>query len=264
MNIYAQTTMSHTIQRGETLESIANKYGITVADLQKANPDIEGAFYAGVKLTIPVASHKLQTTEVEQNNNSTKKDQQSDYAENVPKYNPNDDRTYTSEEDKIQCILDMQLGYLILDNDESKFYGDFPFSLRLSMGARYNVDETFGVDAMIGYSGIYKDCKTSLKNTLGNYSYHFITLPVRLNAKLVKDVSFYLGPRFEFMVAAKHEVGKESYNMSDMKKADKDFKTTYTYLDFGLKIKGFNVSYSFALDGKKKLCSGIINIGWGI
>lgn len=50
--LYAQTA-EHVVQRGETLESIAKKYGVTVDDLKQANKDATKYLYAGMKLVIP-------------------------------------------------------------------------------------------------------------------------------------------------------------------------------------------------------------------
>ncbi len=53
ISVNAQTTTTHTVQRGETIESVAQKYGVTVQDLQNANPDTKEYFYIGMKLSIP-------------------------------------------------------------------------------------------------------------------------------------------------------------------------------------------------------------------
>lgn len=45
--------ITHTIQRGETIESIAQKYNVSEDALKKANPDISEMFFVGLKLTIP-------------------------------------------------------------------------------------------------------------------------------------------------------------------------------------------------------------------
>jgi len=50
---FAQSTTIHVVQRGETVASIAKKYGISEEELKKANPDINDYFYAGMKLVIP-------------------------------------------------------------------------------------------------------------------------------------------------------------------------------------------------------------------
>ena len=70
INLYAQTKV-HIVQRGETVVSVAKRYGVSVDDLKKANPNVNNYFYAGMKLTIPakkeisnqqesnIASHSL-------------------------------------------------------------------------------------------------------------------------------------------------------------------------------------------------------------
>lgn len=52
MSIMAQQ-VSHTVQRGETLESIAKKYNVSVYALTQSNPDAKDLFYVGMKLVIP-------------------------------------------------------------------------------------------------------------------------------------------------------------------------------------------------------------------
>ena len=54
MSIMAQQ-VSHTVQRGETLESIAKKYNVSVYALTQSNPDAKEMFYVGMKLVIPSA-----------------------------------------------------------------------------------------------------------------------------------------------------------------------------------------------------------------
>lgn len=44
---------THIIKRGETIESVANKYGVSIEDLIKANPSAKNYFYVGMKLAIP-------------------------------------------------------------------------------------------------------------------------------------------------------------------------------------------------------------------
>lgn len=53
--------ITHTIQRGETIESIAQKYNVSVDALKKANPDISELFFVGLKLNIPNAQPMAET-----------------------------------------------------------------------------------------------------------------------------------------------------------------------------------------------------------
>ncbi len=50
ITVFAQT---HTVERGENLQSIAAKYNVTVAQLVEANPGADKLFYVGMKLNIP-------------------------------------------------------------------------------------------------------------------------------------------------------------------------------------------------------------------
>jgi LysM repeat protein len=48
------TSLSHTVLSGETLYSIARKYNLSLAELEKANPGVTGAIKAGQILVIPL------------------------------------------------------------------------------------------------------------------------------------------------------------------------------------------------------------------
>ena len=50
----AQTqSVTHVVQRGETIESIAEYYHVSVDDINKANPNADGLVYVGMKLVVP-------------------------------------------------------------------------------------------------------------------------------------------------------------------------------------------------------------------
>lgn len=70
LSMSAQTSQSHIVLRGETIESVAKKYGISVSDLQQANPSTKDYFYAGMKLTIPHKTNTQNTTQTQSSNSS--------------------------------------------------------------------------------------------------------------------------------------------------------------------------------------------------
>lgn len=49
----AQTVRKHVIERGETLESIATRYGVTTEEIIKLNPDAAQLVYVGMELALP-------------------------------------------------------------------------------------------------------------------------------------------------------------------------------------------------------------------
>ena len=59
------TTTRHEVKAGETLYSLSHKYGVTIADIQKANPELKETILAGQTLVIPAAATKA-TPVVEQ------------------------------------------------------------------------------------------------------------------------------------------------------------------------------------------------------
>ena len=61
-NMRAQ--IDHVVQRGETLESIAQKYGISTEALKKANPSVN-AVYAGKRLVLPEGAKLVNTPAVD-------------------------------------------------------------------------------------------------------------------------------------------------------------------------------------------------------
>ena len=56
ITMMAQEVKTHTIQRGETIESIAAKYQVSVDAIKKANPNVGEVYYVGMKLNIPAAT----------------------------------------------------------------------------------------------------------------------------------------------------------------------------------------------------------------
>ena len=56
-----QTThIMHTVARGETLYSIAGKYGVTVSDIEQKNPMLSGGLKANMELIVPVQRSKVE------------------------------------------------------------------------------------------------------------------------------------------------------------------------------------------------------------
>lgn len=72
LSMSAQTSQSHTVQRGETIESVAKKYGISVSDLQQANPSTKDYFYTGMKLVIPRKMNTQIDTQTPTSNSSNR------------------------------------------------------------------------------------------------------------------------------------------------------------------------------------------------
>lgn len=81
----AQSVIQHTVQRGETVLSVAKKYNISEEQLRKANPDIDVYFYVGMKLNVPTSSVTQNKAVVKQEVQVLNK---TTLANNVPKTSP--------------------------------------------------------------------------------------------------------------------------------------------------------------------------------
>lgn len=77
VNISMAQTKSHTVTRGETIESVAKKYGVSVDAIKQANPNMGSMFYVGMKIIIPevlAQTEKMPTTESPVTTTETKKE----------------------------------------------------------------------------------------------------------------------------------------------------------------------------------------------
>ena len=82
-------TVTHVVQRGETIESIAQYYNVSVEDINKANPNADGVVYVGMKLNIPTSSDFSKTTpkEAPKNMAPIQKQVTENHTENYVKHN---------------------------------------------------------------------------------------------------------------------------------------------------------------------------------
>lgn len=57
------TTVTHIVQRGETIESIAEYYHVSVEAINKANPNMDGLIYVGMKIAVPADTSAKPSTD---------------------------------------------------------------------------------------------------------------------------------------------------------------------------------------------------------
>lgn len=69
IHVHGQEVKKHVIQRGETLESIAKDYNLSLTELQNANNDME-IFYTGEEINVPIKKPIMEANETELSSNS--------------------------------------------------------------------------------------------------------------------------------------------------------------------------------------------------
>lgn len=121
----AQNVMTHTVQRGETLESIAKKYNVTVEGLTKANPDAAKFFFTGMKLNIPneekvLPSTSIQTKQDNVENSSAHSSSQAPSTDYSPQYSEPSSSNLSASTDP-QLIGGMDYTFML--KPDIKVYG---------------------------------------------------------------------------------------------------------------------------------------------
>lgn len=239
----AQTTTKHVVERGETLESIAEKYGVTKDDLVKLNPDAAQFVYVGMELVVP--QHAKQEVLV-----ATNREEHSEPSEeNVPKSEVplNTYSSTTIDKFKICIIAGYSLNnYTGKDIKDTKNKGGF----HVGLDVRYHVNNMLFVEGMVGIAT--KGYKQNLFNTSGNgwddegpnydYTDKIKMKTTNLEIPLFFGVNFNgiflkAGPYFSYALNGKLENDYKHVDYLDIHSAEWDEDTEETKIS---EMKDFN------------------------
>ena len=258
----AQTMKSHTIARGETIESIAKKYGITLEELLKANPGVERMHYVGMALKIPTIQQTLST--------STDTEKVKDPVETKSLIQPNSSGTESIHDDgmythagKGNIIGEVNFQFIQPMDELEDFYDGFNFGMCFYMGYRYYPHNNFFVEGMLGY----RFFGLSRKSPSMSMTYHCISIPIHAGALLPLSEKFgiapFIGPRIDIPVKTKSKIGGQS-----QKEKNGDVGIT---LDLGADIKfsdwTIRAQYCIGLGGdesiSKNLNAFVVGLSFG-
>lgn len=128
----------HTVQRGETLESIAEKYHVTVDDIKKNNPDAAEMAYVGMKLVIPPAEGnginissseviESRSEESQQNGINSPSQDYSQINQNVLYEGNREGVSEKARENRKSVVF--EIGYNAVTFDDVKTSGSYGFSV---------------------------------------------------------------------------------------------------------------------------------------
>jgi len=258
----AQTAKTHTVQRGETIESIARKYNVTVDALKQANPNVKQTIYVGLKLNIPERQQmevpKEQQQAIVEDSNASNLDNSVSTLGNT-----SIDNTSLTQVSKNKDIEDLKkvsifyrMSYGFLKKPKGvKGYSD---TYAIIMGANYNIVKEFYIGAGVGYtsSRFRFDIDSS---TRAESDYHFVSVPIEIGGRLfLKGNSFALVPfaglGMHICVKAKSKLGKEKVDNDNGGKAGFDAR-------IGIRLKvgeDFDIgfAYRFPLNEKQEGFTG--------
>lgn len=267
-------TVTHVVQRGETIESIAQYYNVSVEDINKANPNADGIVYVGMKLNVPMSNKG--TNDVQDSQSapkapttkspsaySTKNSETSKVQNNYSTETQNDDAKQGDVEASIQFVP--RLGSLNGDNAE---HLKNTFGLSVALGAKYFVADKVFVEGLVGYRFLvasykkeYAEAIHGAEGATGSLETHSIYVPLYAGAKL-NNFMIKAGPYFDYIVsgAAKTEKGKD-------KRKDKLTKDRLSVgLNFAAQYKMLGLNFNIGLTdyaGMKKCKEMAIGLIYG-
>lgn len=261
----AQTdTVKHTVDRGETLASIAKRYATTEAKIIELNPDAKQFVYVGMVLTIPVGKTTRTGKEMDesQSNDTVKHDNPNNFIA--------DSKLEETEYSKWKPIINFAYGFLPKPKGDDIKGSNFDFSF--NMGANYSVTKSFYVGARIGYSMV--DTRTSMH--IPNLGYQqisvnnrVISMPLEIGYRLFlkeDDIALvpYAGIDVNCIVKCTMESGVGSHKEKETIDPDKRLGANGRIgLRLNLWILSLGCSYVFSFDENYGENKGFPEISFG-
>lgn len=182
-------TVTHVVQRGETIESIAKYYNVSVEDINKANPNADGIVYVGMKLNIPTSS-KPQIVSNNDNQGGSTYTQENNikHHSNNKVYQEHKYKAAKNEDEKVgKFEFAGELGFGFIKGADNFMY-------EATVGANYRLPYNLYIGARIGYnSANYTGLiKIEGQNINAKQKYHLLEIPIEFGYSL-KNESETLG-----------------------------------------------------------------------
>lgn len=233
------TIVQHTVERGETLASIANRYGTTEAKIIESNPNADKFIYIGMKLNIPV----VKVNNANNNAESTPITGPSQTAVLQPQKKDN----HSSYTDFEHWSPDFEIAYGFLKKPQGIHGNSYSYSF--TVGCDYYFTRSFFIGGRIGYNSSNYNLRES--NIQSQTNSHFISLPIETGYKFhlyTDKVTLipYTGIGLNYCVKAKLEqkIGSEKVK-TDLKRGG-DIAANAR---IGAKVQlwGFNIGCSYIM-----------------
>lgn len=279
----AQDVISHVVERGETLESIAHKYGITTTQLREANPDINDFFYVGMKLSIP---QPVKTELQNKSTNNTSDSDESIQEEEIPiQVDSQNNIVNTFRQSMIDSKANswhffFRLGPSIfrteksgnLSRNDTKSYST-SVGFEIMAGVHYYFSDQFYLSAGLGY---FSASSSTSISSIGNSfrsetTSHNIILPIEVG--VVFPISNKLGIVLQggssllYTVGGKMKSGNEEITFSEWENNTNqsiDKFSAFARIGGGIKWDGFTLMGYYGIPLTKTFGGGDKKNFWGI
>lgn len=218
-------TITHIVQRGETIKSIADYYKVSVADINKANPNADGIIYVGMKLNIPASTSPKNETRTEKTTTSGISSNEN------TSYVPQSSTTKKSYDNETTLGLQfarVKASYLFPTEMEKSSRGHYRSSYNLSfvLEGEYvfnpNIFAGFGLGYMAQGScnSDRNQDEDGIRYQQYKSQYHYVMVPLSIGYRMpiTKNVNIdaYTGPVVTCVVA-----GNSQYRTSTSEKWNK-------------------------------------------
>lgn len=182
-------TVTHVVQRGETIESIAEYYKVSVEDINKANPNADGIVYVGMKLNIPTSSKpQIVSNNDNQGGSTFTQENNIKHHSNNKVYQEHKYKAAKNEDEKVgKFEFAGELGFGFIKGADNFMY-------EATVGANYRLPYNLYIGARIGYnSANYTGLiKIEGQNINAKQNYHLLEIPIEFGYSL-KNESETLG-----------------------------------------------------------------------
>lgn len=181
-------TVTHVVQRGETIESIAEIYKVSVRDINKANPNADGIVYVGMKLNVPIEKMDTYTDEAPLQDDAEQRNTQTVSYYSTPTKRKGNVSTNTWVRNQTRSMWG--LTYFACDFEDVKASGHYGLTLdMLNIGG-----SLFGFNTTLGsfnYGLVDKEHTTDLILFGPNVSYEIVqNVILSLPVQAMCNVSF--------------------------------------------------------------------------
>lgn len=204
---YAQTR-THMVRQGESLESIADMYGLSVFALLHANPDFTGEVYPGLAMAIP-------QTDLEGK------------------------RRFTSGYKGVgSFVSELGFQYLGIGGDTKEYYKSFNYGIFADFGYRYFLTDYLFAEGLIG--GRYYALRTNDVLHESSTKIVNITLPIHVGVRIPVSETFsirpYLGPRLDVPLSNKINGNNWSESVDTKAAVTAEFGLDFHFNRFGIRV----------------------------
>ena len=265
--------VTHVVQRGETIESIAKYYHVSVDDINKANPNADGMVYVGMKLVVPVKNQAQEIVSGTQVENAVSVSNETKPSDSSLAMESHQDTPSVSNDTETPWAFTFEIGYGFIK-------GSSNYQYEATIGANYHLPFNLYAGARIGYNGAnYNVSGTDDEGHSATLEtqYHFIEIPVELGYALATPnknwaIVPFVGINANIGLTGKSKYktlgsGGEKYEGKEKIGGKIGFEAK---LGIRLRLAGFNISgsYHMPLNDKQKGWFGKdaypeISIGFG-